>query len=60
MIYESFLIQDLRDVCIRTNALTSVFTSEEMEAMFDPSTHIGVSGEIVDEAVALARTAIDR
>jgi len=26
--------------------------------MFEPANHIGVSGEIVDEAVALAREAI--
>ena len=52
--------EHLRDVCNRTEALTSVFSAEEMDAMFDPSSHIGVSGEIVDEAVALARTAIDR
>ena len=51
--------ENLRDVCGRTDALTSVFSAEEMDAMFDPSSHIGVSGEIVDEAVALARTAID-
>ena len=52
--------EHLRDVCNRTEALTSVFSQEEMDMMFDPSSHIGVSGEIVDEAVALARTAIDR
>ena len=52
--------EHLRDVCNRTEALTSAFSQEEMDMMFDPSSHIGVSGEIVDEAVALARTAIDR
>ena len=32
--------------------------AEQLEAMFEPSNHIGVSGEIVDECVALARQAI--
>ena len=38
--------------------LSAAFTAEELEAMFEPSNHIGVSGEIVDEAVELARKAI--
>ena len=49
---------ELIDVCSRTPEITAVFSAEELEAMFDPMTHIGVSGEIVDEAVALARSAI--
>ena len=46
------------DVCSRTPEITAVFSADELEAMFDPMSHIGVSGEIVDEAVALARSAI--
>ena len=49
---------ELIDVCSRTPAISAAFSAEELEAMFEPSNHIGVSGEIVDEAVALARTAI--
>ena len=49
---------ELIDVCSRTPEITAVFSAEELEAMFDPMSHIGVSGEIVDEAVALARSAI--
>ena len=36
----------------------AAFSAEELEAMFDPSNHVGVAGEIVDEAVELARAAI--
>ena len=45
-------------MCSRTPAISVAFSAEELEAMFEPSNHIGVSGEIVDEAVALAREAI--
>ena len=46
------------DVCSRTPEIAAAFSAEELEAMFDPMNHIGVSGEIVDEAVELARSAI--
>ena len=49
---------ELIDVCSRTPEITAVFSADELEEMFDPMSHIGVSGEIVDEAVALARSAI--
>ena len=49
---------ELIDVCSRTPEIAAVFSADELEAMFDPMSHIGVSGEIVDEAVALARSAI--
>ena len=45
-------------MCSRTPAISASFSAEEFEAMFEPSNHIGVSGELVDEAVALARAAI--
>ena len=50
--------EELIDVCSRTPAIAAAFSAEELEAMFEPANHIGVSGEIVDEAVALAREAI--
>ncbi|MFQ3317263.1 MAG: adenylosuccinate lyase [Candidatus Poseidoniaceae archaeon] len=49
---------ELIDVCSRTPAIAAAFSAEELEAMFEPANHIGVSGEIVDECVALARQAI--
>ena len=49
---------ELIDICSRTPEIAAAFSVEELEAMFDPMNHIGVSGEIVDEAVELARSAI--
>ncbi len=51
--------EELIDVCSRTPAVSAAFSAEELESMFDPANHIGVSGEIVDEAVSLARNAIN-
>ena len=50
--------EELIDVCSRTPAIAAAFSAEELEFMFDPQNHVGVSGEIVDECVALARAAI--
>ncbi|MEC7989705.1 MAG: adenylosuccinate lyase [Candidatus Thermoplasmatota archaeon] len=50
--------EELIDVCSRTPAISAAFSAEELEAMFDPMNHVGVSGEIVDECVVLAREAI--
>jgi adenylosuccinate lyase len=50
--------EELIDVCSRTPAISAAFTAEQLEAMFDPHNHVGVAGELVDEAVALARQAI--
>lgn len=50
--------EELIDVCSRTPTIAAAFTAEELEAMFNPLNHVGVSGELVDEAVALARTAV--
>jgi adenylosuccinate lyase len=50
--------EELIDICSRTPAISSAFSAEELEAMFDPANHIGVSLELVDEAVALARASI--
>ena len=49
---------ELIDICSRTPAISAAFSAEELEEMFDPANHIGVSLELVDEAVALARSAI--
>ena len=49
---------ELIDVCSRTPEIAAAFSAQELEAMFDPMNHIGVSGEIVDEAVNLARLAV--
>ena len=49
---------ELIDVCSRTPEIAAAFSAEELEAMFDPMNHIGVSGEIVDEAVNLTRLAV--
>jgi adenylosuccinate lyase len=48
----------LREVCGDLEEITSRFTSEQLDVMFDPASHIGVSAELVDEAVALARSHI--
>ena len=50
--------EELIDVCSRTPTISAAFSAEELEAMFDPMNHVGVSGEIVDECVVLAREAI--
>ena len=48
----------LREICGEDESVTSAFTSEELNQLFDPSSHLGVSGEIVDETIALARAMI--
>lgn len=50
--------EELIDVCSRTPAIAAAFSGDELEAMFDPSSHLGVSGELVDESVTAARAAI--
>ncbi len=48
----------LREICGEDESVTSAFTSDELDQLFDPSSHLGVSGEIVDESIALARAMI--
>ena len=50
----------LREICANLEDITSRFTAEQIEAMFNPANHIGVSGELVDEAVAFARLRFHR
>ena len=51
--------EHLKEICLKTEKLMEVFSEDEMNDMFEPSSHLGVSGEIVDETVALARDAIE-
>ena len=41
------------------SAITERFDNTQLDAMFDPSNHIGVSLELVDEAVAAARSQLE-
>ena len=45
----------LREICGEDEFVRGAFSEDELDQLFDPSSHLGVSGEIVDEAVALAR-----
>ena len=47
--------EELLDVCSREPAISARFDIEQLEAMFEPLNHVGVAGELVDEAVAAAR-----
>jgi len=49
---------ELQDICANDDVVASRFNQEELDFMFDPKNHIGVSGELVDEAVALARSMV--
>ena len=44
----------LREICGEDDAVTNAFSPEELDELFDPSSHLGVSGEIVDESIKLA------
>lgn len=50
--------EELIDVCSRTPGISGTFTAEELEGLFDPMNHLGVTAELVDEAVALALSTI--
>ena len=50
----------LREICGEDDAVTNAFSPEEMDELFDPSSHLGVSGEIVDEAIKLARAMVNQ
>jgi adenylosuccinate lyase len=49
----------LRDVCSTIPEITEHFDSDALDAVFDPNNHLGVSGELVDEAVAKARDCLN-
>jgi len=48
----------LREICGEDESVRGAFSEDELDQLFDPSSHLGVSGEIVDEAIALARKLI--
>jgi len=48
----------LKDVCSRNKQISSAFNGEELDYLFSPESHLGVSGEIVDNAVSIARKLI--
>ena len=50
----------LREICGEDDAVTNAFSSEELDELFDPSSHLGVSDEIVDEAIKLARAMVNQ
>lgn len=50
----------LREICREDDAVTNAFSPEELDELFDPSSHLGVSGEIVDEAIKLARAMVNQ
>jgi adenylosuccinate lyase len=45
----------LKDVCSKSDSISSIFDDEQLDDLFDPSGHLGVSGELVDNAVSIAR-----
>ena len=48
----------LKEICENISSITDRFSAEQIEHMFDPASHVGVSGELVDDAVDLARKQI--
>ena len=50
----------LREICGEDDAVNNAFSPEELDELFDPSSHLGVSGEIVDEAIKLARAMVNQ
>ena len=50
----------LREICGEDDAVTNAFSPEELDELFNPSSHLGVSGEIVDEAIKLARAMVNQ
>ena len=45
----------LKAVCSENEQISSVFDENELSYLFSPESHLGVSGEIVDNAVSIAR-----
>ena len=50
----------LREICVENEAISSVFSPEKLDELFDPSSHLGVSGDIVDESIELARAMVNQ
>jgi len=49
----------LKDVCSSSESISSIFDDDQLDDLFDPRGHLGVSGEIVDNAVSIARLMMD-
>ena len=45
----------LKDVCSNSDSISTIFDEEELSDLFNPRGHLGVSGELVDNAVSIAR-----
>ena len=50
--------ENLENVCARLVEISEIFTRQELGDLFKPESHLGFSGEIVDEAIRLARDRI--
>ena len=50
--------EHLKDICLKTKEILDVFSEEDINEMFEPTSHLGVSGELVDEVVSLARDSL--
>ena len=49
---------DLEDICATSDSISKIFTRQELSELFKPESHLGFSGEIVDQAVSIARKRI--
>ena len=45
----------LKAVCSENEQISSGFDEDELNYLFSPESHLGVSGEIVDNADSIAR-----
>ena len=50
--------ENLENVCARSVEISEIFSRQELGDLFKPESHLGFSGEIVDEAIRLARDRI--
>ncbi len=48
----------LMEVCVEDPAVANTIEETNLKKMFEPRSHVGLAGELVDDAVTLARTAI--
>jgi len=49
---------DLEEICAKSESISKIFTRQELSDLFKPESHLGFSGEIVDQAVSMARERI--
>ena len=50
--------RNLKEVCGEDSRISDVFDNNELSRLFSPASHLGVSEDIVENAVSLAREAI--